>query len=181
VCRKVKRVLQKPRKVQNKQQKNKIVRKYYSEIIFISPDMVRAKFQVGTKRVSALLRAETFNIRQTFKMMINLPKLPKKGEAICLLNEEQIKTILFDGEGGDRFETDEQIQNAFTFDVYIHRGYPLGSSGGEQKWIGLYQNSIYSGDASMLSDARVDHNTFIVTQLVRFKVLDKLKLANKTA
>lgn len=153
------------------------MKKFYAELMFVSPDMCQAKFNVCAKNVSTLLRAEHFVYKQIFEMTINLEKLPKSGERICLLSKEQILTILEEGEEETQFETEEQIANQFSFDVAVHRG----CQGQDKLWIELKRNTLRFGDMDVPTQERVNHNRFIVTQLVRFGILDKIKLSAQTA
>ena len=154
------------------------MKKFHTDIIFVSPDMQQARFSVCAKNVSTLLRAEHLATTQIFGMTINLEKLPKTGERICLLSRAAILTILEEGEEDSSFETEEQVEDEFTFDVVVHRGYIDGK---QQMWVELRRDMIRFGDMNIPTEDRVNKNRFIVTQLVRFGVLDKIKLDAKTA
>ena len=158
----------------------KKMKKYYAEIIFVSPDMHKVHFKVGTKSVDTFLRAESFLVRQAFEVTINLPKLPTAAECdagICLLSDEAIAKILNEGEGGESFETEEQIREAFTFDVYRHRGYinHNGKKAGKA-WLVIGKNFASAGRCDIPKKERLMQNSFVMCQLVRFGVLDKFKI-----
>jgi hypothetical protein len=160
------------------------MKKYYAEISFISPDMYKANFKVGAKSVNTFLRAESFVVRQVVEVTINLPKLPTKAECdagLCLLSNEAIAMILDEGEGGDSFETEEQIKEVFTFDACLHRGY-INCDGKkvDKMWLVIGKNFASAGRCDIPKKERLMQNRFVMCQLVRFGVLDRIKIIPKT-
>lgn len=154
------------------------MKKFHTAIVFVIPVVQEARFSIGAKNVSTLLRAERFATKQIFEMTINLERLPKTADQICLLSKDSILTILDECEEDDCFDTEEQITNEFTFDVVVHRGY---IDKVDQMWIELRRDMVRFGGCDMKTENRVNKNRFIITQLVRFGVLDKIKPSGKMA
>ena len=158
-----------------------MLRKYYTEITFSIPRVEQGRQQIGGKVFSSLFVSENEYIEQVFRGYINLQKLPSKNDFVCLLPDEAVQKILLEGEGGERFETERQIKAAFTFWPVRHRGWIKPGTREYVRngvWVG-FESESYLADDSLGEEIIKEDNLFVITQLVRFGILDKFVPPNE--
>ena len=114
----------------------------------------------------------------TLPVKINLESMPQTNEMVMLLDEAQIITV-FEEESGDLFENLDEVRSAFTFEVRRHRGWIDRAS--EKKtyhphmfWVKLTQDQGQMGSAQAVAQ-----RGFVLCQLARFGVIDKLRVILK--
>ena len=96
------------------------MKKYFAEVSFKANVSQQGTQIIGAKTIKADFVSS--GLSRTFRTRVSLDKLPKSGDYICLLNEDQIAKILIEDEGSDDFDTEEKIRAAFDFKVRRHRG-----------------------------------------------------------
>lgn len=109
---------------------------------------------------------------------INLEKMPQTWDKITLLDDTHINTV-FEEELGELFKRQEDVRGMFTFSATRHRGWiertpEKAVHNPHTFWIEL---------ACDLGDKRIEDvdamSSFILAQLVRFGVMDKLRFEQK--
>ena len=117
-------------------------------------------------------------LTKTVPVKINLESMPQTNEMITLLDDSQIITV-FEEESGDLFESLDDVRSAFTFEVRRHRGWIDRASEGRPYYPNMFWVKLTRDQGQMSSAQAVAQGGFVLCQLARFGVIDKLRVILK--
>lgn len=125
------------------------------------------------------LELEDRRLTRTVPVKINLENMPSTGDDVTLLDDSQIITV-FEEESGELFESLEDVRRAFTFEVRRHRGW-IDKTASER---GVYHPNMFwvkltRDQGKMCSAKAIAEGGFVLCQLARFGVIDKLRVISK--
>jgi hypothetical protein len=107
---------------------------------------------------------------QTFATTMDKRRLCRSGQSLNLLTEDQT-TKLF-SESDCPFETLEEVQSAFIFELHRCTGMTIVEFVKDSTSVHTYLNSKTTGQSC-------EENAYVLTQLVRFGVLDRFQPRKK--
>ena len=117
-------------------------------------------------------------LTKTVPVKINLGIMPQTNEVITLLDDSQIITV-FEEESGELFESLEDVRDAFTFEVRRHRGWVDRTSEKKTYHPHMFWVRLTRDQGQMSSTQAVAQSGFVLCQLARFGIINKLRVILK--
>lgn len=117
-------------------------------------------------------------LTKTLPVKLNLESMPQSNEEITLLDDSQIITV-FEEESGDLFESIEDVRKAFTFEVRRHRGWIDRTSEERTYHPHMFWIKLTRDQGQMCSAQAIAQGGFVLCQLARFGIIDKLRVTLK--
>jgi hypothetical protein len=151
-----------------------VMKKFNAEITFAYAQILNGLN--GGKYIP--LELNDRRLTYTIPVEINLKSMPKTNEMVMLLDDSQIITV-FEEESGDLFESLEDVRSAFTFDVHRHRGWIDRTSVKKIYHPHMFWVKLTQDQGQMSSAQAVAQRGFVLCQLARFGVIDRLRVILK--
>lgn len=140
------------------------------EVAFCFDEAQRAQVKICGHKVNSLFTTG-YVMTQRFKTTMTNRKMGRSGTVMCLLSNEQMDLLFEEGDGP--FEAREQVEELFTFQMRRTCGchwveFTWGEPKGRQP-----------SEVTITTEEQVECNRYVLTQLIRFGVLDKLPPAKE--